>query len=249
MSRLSRSGAQAALLIGGVGAGLVLLTNRATAPKKVAPTPSTPPATVPTPTLPAPTPTSPSVPTVSTSRSRLIDQCEAAIYAEIPVRRLSPQASRTLAVNLVVVCEGLNYPLDLAFGHARAESDLQLLARNASSGAVGPLQVTSVAAQQVGIRWPVESPPQQLEVGLRYMLWLRRAFPECGSSVKTTLQHYGMGRGNWLKYRANGCAGACSSNVSVLRAECGCGKRPYSALVIATARKYPQLHTVPWWGN
>ena len=247
---MSKDGAQAALLIGGVGAGLVLLTNRAATPKKVAPTPNIPPIMVPT----VPTPTAPSVPVpstppVTTARARLIDQCEAAIYAEIPARRLSPQASRTLAVNLVTVCEQLHYPLDLAFGHARAESDLQLLARNASSGAVGPLQVTSVAAQQVGIRWPVESPPQQLEAGLRYMLWLRRAFPECSSSVKTTLQHYGMGRGNWLKYRANGCAGACSSKVSVLRAECGCGNRPYSDLVITTAKKYPQLHTIAWWGG
>lgn len=251
---MNRDGAKALLIVGGVGAGLVLLTHHAATPKKVAPTPSTPPVTVPLPTVPTPTPvpvTAPKTPTpvVTPIRSTLIDLVERAIWKEVPIRRVeSPVATRTLAVNLVGVCQELRYPLDLALGHALVESDLRLLARNRSSGAIGPLQVTAVAAQQVGVAWPIESPVTQLEAGVRYMLWLRSTYPECAASVRETLRHYGMGRGNWQKYKRGELT--CSSPLSVVRAELGCpGTRPYSATAITVARRHPELHTVTWWGS
>lgn len=241
-----------ALVIGGAGIALVLATSKAAAPRKVAtlPTSPLPPSpTSPVTGAPTPAPGKPGTPLAPTSRDRLVDLVEAAIYRDVPARRLSPASSRTLALNLVDVCARLDYPLDLAFGHCRAESDLRLNAQNGSSGATGPLQVTRIAAQQVGVGWPISSSAVQLEVGIKYMLWLRRTYPECAASVRTTLRHYGMGRGNWLKYQANGCAGACTSPISVLRAECGCTNRPYSALAIGAAQKHPELRTVPWWGS
>ncbi|THF88456.1 lytic transglycosylase domain-containing protein [Deinococcus sp. KSM4-11] len=254
---MTRDGAKTVLLVGLVGAGLVLLTNRAAAARKVATSggstvPVTPPVTVPTP-IPTPTPapkppTSPAPPAVKPGHSALVDLVQQAIYKELPQRRLSPLATRELAVNLVGVCERQAYPLDLAFGHAYAESNLQLLAHNSSSGATGPLQVTAIAAQEVGTPWPIESHVIQLEAGVRYMKYLRAKFPECAGSVRETLRTYGMGRGNWLKYKAGELG--CDSSVSVVRAELGCtGNRPYSATVIAMAQRHPELKTTAWWGS
>lgn len=244
------------LLVGGAVMAVLILSNRVTTRKRAAAAPAPTPDTS-GPIIPIYAPAPPAAPApapVKTARARLIDVTEQAIYKEVPARRLSPLATRTLAVNLVSMCADQNYPLDLAFGHVLAESDCQLLAQNSSSGAVGPLQVTSIAAKQVGVPWPIQAPPTQLEAGLKYMKWLRSAYPECAASVRVTLQHYGMGRGNWLKYRAQGCGPtACSSPISVIRAECGCNPRHgisgYSNLVITMARRHPELHTTSWWGS
>lgn len=195
-----------------------------------------------------PSTSTPAVPRPSGSTPSLVDRCEAAILREVPARRLSPVATRTLAIQLVTVCAEEGYPLDLAFGHAYAESSLQLTAVNPSSKATGPLQVTPIAAQQVGAAWPMTTPAAQIRAGLRYMKWLRSAYPACRSSVRETLRHYGMGPGNWEKYKRGELT--CSTPLSVARAELGCpGARPYSATVLAIAQRYPELKTTAWWGS
>lgn len=206
-------------------------------------------ATTPQPAGPAvPSTSTPTVPRPSGSTPSLIDRCEAAILREVPARRLSPVATRTLAIQLVTVCAEEEYPLDLAFGHAYAESSLQLTAVNPSSKATGPLQVTPIAAQQVGAAWPMTTPAAQIRAGLRYMKWLRSAYPACRSSVRETLRHYGMGPGNWEKYKRGELT--CSTPLSVARAELGCpGVRPYSATVLAIAQRHPELKTTAWWGS
>ena len=253
---MNRKTAEHLLLAGVVAGGIILIVNRAHPAALKAKMPSAavpaPPKSAPVITSPTPVPPLPTVPPktapVQSTRARLVDLVAKAIYKEVPARRLSPVASRTLAVNLVGVCLEHNYPLDLAFGHAFAESSLQLTVRNPSSGALGPLQVTPIAAKQVGVAWPTSSSLSQLEAGVKYMKWLRSAYPECGSSVRVTLQHYGMGRGNWLKYRAGQLT--CTSSLSVVRAELGCpGNRPYSSTVIAIAKRHPELHTTSWWGS
>ncbi|WP_157445289.1 hypothetical protein [Deinococcus actinosclerus] len=189
------------------------------------------------------------MPTPSTpTRAQLIDRCVAAIYKEVPARRLSPIATRDLATALVAVCAEESYPLDLAFSHAYAESALDVNALNRSSGAAGPLQVTAVAARQVGVAWPLTTAAAKVRAGVRYMKWLRSAYAECTGSVRTTLRHYGMGRGNWLRFNRGELT--CSTTVSVARAELGCpGNRPYSATIIAIAQRHPELRTTSWWGS
>jgi hypothetical protein len=199
-------------------------------------------------TTPKPAPVA-AVPTNST-RATLIARVEAAIKKEVPARPNTETAAsiHALAVYLVEVCAAENYPLDLAFGHAYAESSLALYARNPSSGASGPLQVTPIAVQDIGAAWP-PSPENSVRGGVRYMKLLRSRHAECRASVKVTLQHYGMGRGNWLKFHAGGCGPSpCTNNLSVWQAECGCG-RAYSALIIAVAKRHPELKTVGWWGS
>jgi hypothetical protein len=101
----------------------------------------------------------------------------------------------------------------------------------------------------VRVEYPPRATEDQLGAGIAYMKWLRSAYPECATSVQDTLRHYGMGRGGFLKWRDNRCQTApCSASMSVWRAECGCG-RPYSSLVVAAARRHPELHTVKWWGS
>jgi len=232
-----------ALLIGGVAlTGVALATRAVVKPPYVPVSPS--------PTVPAPGGNSPApvpAPTSST-RAQLIDRCVAAIYKEVPARRLSPIATRDLATALVTVCAEESYPLDLAFGHAYAESALDVNALNRSSGASGPLQVTAVAAREVGVAWPLSTAAAKVRAGVRYMKWLRSAYPECTGSVRVTLRHYGMGRGNWLKFNRGELT--CSTAVSVARAELGCaGVRPYTSTIIAIAQRHPELRTTSWWGS
>ncbi|MVN89361.1 hypothetical protein GO986_21740 [Deinococcus sp. HMF7620] len=239
---------QKKLMLGIVAAGAVaVLASRAVRPAAVPmrSSPALPVVTLPagptTPTRPTPAPAGP-------TRAQLIDRCEQAILKEVPLRRLSPVATRTLALQLVTVCEEEGYPLDLAFGHAYAESALDLNAVNRSSGAAGPLQVTKIAADQVGAAWPLTTPAAKVRAGIRYMKWARSAYPECAASVRETLRHYGMGRGNWLNYRRGELT--CATSLSVTRAELGCpGTRPYSATVIAIAQRHPELRTTSWWGS
>ncbi len=245
---MSNKDSKNGLVIAVVAIGLAFAGSKAVAvPKKAisgsAPAPVPVIASVPTVTIPVP-----SKPVVVSSDSRLVDLCEQAIYKEVPARRLSPTATRTLAVNLVSVCKQENYPLDLAFGHAYVESNLELRAKNKSSGAIGPLQVTSVVAEQFGAHWPIESPVLQLELGIKYMQWLRRTYPDAAKSVRDCLRMYGMGPGNYQKFKSGQLS--CSTRISVARAELGCtGNRPYTATAISIAKRHPELRTVAWWGS
>ena len=237
---------------------LVVLSTTAVSAKKVATpwkpplppsgggTTSPAPAPAPKPT-PAPVPSTPGTPSSEVLTKRLV----AAIYRQYPARLLSPQATRELATAVVAVCLAENYPLDLAFGQMCMESKCLLNAYNPSSRATGPFQVTPVAAAQVNVAWPLTTATQKVRAGVRYMKWLRSTYSECGASVKTTLQHYGMGRGNWLKYRATACTNACKSSISVIKAECGCGHYGaggYSLGAMNMAKLHPELKTVSWWG-
>ena len=226
--------------------GSAALTGVALATRTIGQPPHAPVATLPT--LPAPAPGG-STPAPSTpTRTQLIDRCVSAIYKEVPARHLSPNATRDLATALVTVCAEESYPLDLAFGHAYAESALDVNALNRSSGASGPLQVTAVAAQQVGVAWPLTTAAAKVRAGIRYMKWLRHTYPECEVSVRTTLRHYGMGRGNWLKFSRGELT--CRTTLSVARAELGCpGVRPYTSTIIGIAQRHPELRTTHWWGN
>lgn len=258
---MDRADQQKLLLLGvACGALIVLTTNKVSRSKaqKVATSGTTipiytPPATSPKPS-PAPTPT-PKPPATSSSpatktKAQLVELTIKAIYAEIPLRRWSPRATRTLAEAMVQQCAEQSYPLDLAFGHIYTESSCQIDAYNRSSGAHGPMQVTPIAAKQVGVAYPFGA-ATGVKAGILYMKWLRSTYPECSGSVKTCLQHYGMGRGNWLDYKRNGCgAKPCSSSKSVVRAECGCATtRQYSALIVTMAKRHPELKTVSWWGS
>ena len=231
------------LLIGGVA-----LTGAALATRTVGTPHRAPVATLPTVPSPAPGGSTPAPAPSTPTRAQLISRCVAAIYKEVPARRLSPNATRDLATALVTVCAEESYPLDLAFAHAYAESALDVNAVNRNSGASGPLQVTAVAAQQVGVAWPLTTAAATVRAGVRYMKWLRSAYAECAGSVRTSLRHYGMGRGNWLKFSRGELS--CSTTVSVARAELGCpGNRPYSATIIAIAQRHPELRTTSWWGS
>jgi len=238
------------LLLLALAGGVYVLNTRVISVKKAS---STPPATgtaTPPSSLPKPTPVQPPAPAsvVPWNRDALVKACLAAIYREVPQRRLSPAASSTLAVNMVTVAHEEGYPLDLLLGQALCESDLQLLpTRNKGSGAMGPMQVTAIACAQVGMSYPIESPPEQLRAGIRYMKWLRGAYAQCRTSPAVTMQHYGMGRGTWLKFADVGCSGKpCTNASSVWREECGCG-RGYSKRAMAAAARHPELHTAVWW--
>lgn len=237
-----------ALAGGGLVIGAAYLLTRparagaASPASPISASPPGPPAvtTAPISAIPAPKPSIP-----------LVDRVEAAIKQEVPVgpKSETPASIRALATHLVTICQEQQYPLDLAFGHCFVESALALNAYNPSSGARGPLQVTEIACRDIGVAWPIPlGQAATLRAGIRYMKLLRSRHPECAASVKVTLQHYGLGRGNWIKLSQNGCGpNPCTNRVSVWREECGCG-RGYSTRAIAIAKRHPELKTVAWWG-
>ncbi|GEM45298.1 lytic transglycosylase domain-containing protein [Deinococcus cellulosilyticus] len=175
---------------------------------------------------------------------RSFEDWKLAIWKEIPF--VGPSYMWKLAQDFLKVCKEENYPLDLAIGHAWAESSCRPAMTMNSAGAIGPLQVTRVAAEQVGEFWPPISAQSAIRIGIKYMKWIRRTYPEARRSVVDCLRIYGMGYGGFQKAMKLGCPGKAQETYSVWQSECGHKAYVYTQRVLEVARNCPELHTVRW---
>lgn len=159
---------------------------------------------------------------------------------------VSPNMQYKMALAFIAQCEKERYPLDLAIGHAFAESGCRPAMTPNSAGAVGPLQVTPIAAQQVGEHWPPLSYEDAIRIGLKYMKWIRRTYPEAQKSVVECLRIYGMGYGGYQQAMKQGCPGKAYERFSVWQSECGRKSYIYTKRVMQVAKNCPELHTMAW---
>lgn len=161
-------------------------------------------------------------------------------------REFSPSLMWKLAQDFLVVCREEKYPLDLAIGHAYAESNCTPAMKRNSAGAIGPLQVTEAAARQVGENWPPFSPQAAIRIGVKYMKWIRRTYPEARSSIVNCLRIYGMGYGGFQEAMKQGCPGKQYERFSVWQSECGRKAYVYTQRALEVAKNCTELHTVRW---
>lgn len=163
-----------------------------------------------------------------------------------------PKERRIFASELVTAAYQENYPLDMLVGHCWAEGALRpYMTPTAGSGAYGPLQVTAIACQDVGMSYPPRTVQQAVTVGIRLLRLYAKRHAEASGSFNNALRIYGMGYGGFLQFQQAGCSGKpCERAQSVWRHECGCsgaGNR-YTWKVNEMARKASaaNLHTLPW---
>lgn len=159
-------------------------------------------------------------------------------------KQVSPQVQFDVARALVIECKREKFPLDLAVGHAFAESGCRPAMTANSAGAVGPLQVTPAAAQQLGLPWPPVNPQEAIRIGLKYMKWIRRTYAP--KSIVDCLRIYGMGYGGYQRALEQGCPGPALETYSVWKSECGHKDYIYTQRVLKVAKSCPELHTVAW---
>ncbi|WP_034343151.1 lytic transglycosylase domain-containing protein [Deinococcus misasensis] len=168
-------------------------------------------------------------------------------WMDVVAKETSGALMYKLALAFIAQCEKEKFPLDLAIGHAFAESGCRPAMTPNGAGAVGPLQVTAVAAQQVGEHWPPLSYEDAIRIGLKYMKYIRRSFPEARKSVVDCLRIYGMGYGGFQQALQLGCPGPQFETYSVWKAECGHKSYVYTKRVLEVAKRLPlDLHTVAW---
>lgn len=269
----SKAGVLLALAGAGVAAGIVAAGRSnagAAQPKPAAPTsggvpvgsgggggvpvPTPKPTPAPTPAPAGPVPAGPfwgpePMP-VNLTQSQQVVKLQAFLKRVQPYWIARPTECGRFAAALVMAADLERYPLDLLVGHAWAEGALKpYMTPTKGSGAYGPVQVTAITCNDVGMSYPPADPLAACRAGIRY---LRKCYSAYGARDLTgALRMYGLGPGGYRDFMREGCGGKpCARPQSVWRHECGCsgaGNR-YTWKVADMAKKAAAagLHTRPW---
>lgn len=236
----------------GIGGGGGTTTPKPTPKPTPTPAPTPAPGGVPAgPTWWAPEP-APNAPSDLPGQARKL----AALLAVINPKAwaLSPNARYNFALDVCLVAQQEAYPLDLLVGHMWAESACTpCMTPTKGSGAYGPLQVTRITCEDVGMAYPPRNVQEAIRTGIKY---LRKCWKYGALNLTDGLRMYGLGPGGFAQFQKAGCSGSpCSRSQTVWRHECGCNgaANRYTWKVAAMMRRAAgyNLHTrslVTWRG-
>jgi hypothetical protein len=161
-----------------------------------------------------------------------------------------------LAQDIVSIAFQERFPLDLLLAWVGVEGNFlaQTTPNNSVAQAIGPLQMTPIAYQDLAqafpalrFEYPGPSTLERIRAGVKYFRLLRSRHPECASSLTATFRVYGMGWGGYTAFKAACHNGEVTrtSDSSVWRREKEPLSRSYTGMIFTFA-KLPLLHTMDW---